>query len=324
MFDAVLSAPPGGLRLEDMSLSDPATVARADHGARHWTCPQPGRLIPGTREHREATCQMFRDTFNGYKPSIIDWPKLDPDARERLISLPIWDIAVQTEGKARLRMLSYACSLPEGPWHDAIEQNGWEEGRHKTVLSNLVEAYGITLEPEPPYIEPKDTEWAYLVTGFSECIDSFFAFGLFELARRSGFFPDELVETFEPVMQEECRHILLFANWLAAQRATIAWWRRPWFEMRVWAVWAFLGLERIGMARGMDGGDDVTAEEANFTLNGSKAVSNVDVSVPELLSICLSENDRRFAGYDLRLRRPTTMPSLTRFALFFMRWGKRR
>jgi hypothetical protein len=57
------------------------------------------------------------------------------------------------------------------------------------VLSNLVAAYGIVLAPEPVYHEPRDAEWAYLVTGFSECIDSFFAFGLFEVAKRSGFFP---------------------------------------------------------------------------------------------------------------------------------------
>ena len=139
---------------------------------------------------------MFRETFNPYKPSVIDWPRLEPEALQRLIGLPIWNIAVQTEGKARLRMLAYANSLHDADWHDAIGQNGWEEGRHKEVLANLVQAYGIKLEPEPEYLEPRDAEWAYLVTGFSECIDSFFAFGLFDLAKQSGFFPPELVDTF--------------------------------------------------------------------------------------------------------------------------------
>ena len=88
------------------------------------------------------------------------------------------------------------------------------------MLRNLVSAYGIILEPEPAYPAPRRAEWAYLVTGYSECIDSFFAFGLFALANRSRFFPPELVDTFEPVMQEECRHILLFANWVAWHRRT--------------------------------------------------------------------------------------------------------
>jgi hypothetical protein len=296
-------------------------VAAADQRSRHWTSSDPGPLRPGTDAHRLAAAQMFRDTFNPYKPTIIDWPKLSDEERDRLVNLPIWDIAVQTEGKARLRMLSYANSLSDPAWHEAIALNGWEEGRHKSVLSNLVAAYGIVLEPEPEYIEPRDAEWAYLVTGFSECIDSFFAFGLFALAKRSGFFPPELVDTFEPVMQEECRHILLFANWLAWQRRNTPWWRRIWFELRVAAVWLFLGWERIGIARGMDGGKG-NPQDNNFTVNGSKAVSDVDVSVPELMGLCLTENDRRFAGYDPRLLRPTTMPALVRFARRFMRTPK--
>jgi hypothetical protein len=314
--DAILAEPPGGLRLATLRGSDPASVAAADRAARYWTSPESGALRPGTEAHTRAVASMFRDTFNPYKPTIIDWPKLDPEARDRLVNLPIWDIAVQTEGKARIRMLAYAETLTDPEWHAAIELNGWEEGRHRTVLSNLVAAYGIVLEPEPPYPPPRRTEWAYLVTGFSECIDSFFAFGLFALAKRSGFFLPELVDTFEPVMQEECRHILLFANWLAWHRRMMRWWQRPWFELRVAAAWIFLGWERIGIARGMDGGKK---QDNNFTVAGSKAVSNVDVSVPELMSLCLSENDRRFAGYDRRLLRPTTMPGLTRLALRFMR-----
>jgi hypothetical protein len=262
---------------------------------------------------------MFHETFNPYKPSVIDWPRLDPPALERLTSLPIWDIAVQTEGKARLRMQCYAASLHDQAWHDAISLNGWEEGRHKEVLGNLVRAYGIALAPEPAYDQPSDPEWAYLITGFSECIDSFFAFGLFELARRSGYFPPELVDTFEPVIQEEARHILLFANWLAWHRRRLPLWRRAWFEARVAAAWAFLAWERIGIARGVSGGND-KAPDNNFTLNGSRAVSDVDIKLTPFMAICLAENDRRFAGYDRRLLRPTTMPAIARL----IRWFGRR
>jgi hypothetical protein len=251
---------------------------------------------------------------------VIAWPGLAPDALQRLQSLPIWDIAVQTEGRARLSFAAYADSLDDSEMRSTIMLNAWEENRHKEVLSHLVRAYGIELDVEPPYLTPRDREFAFLVTGYSESIDSFFAFGLFELARRSGFFPPELVETFEPVIQEECRHILLFANWLAWHRRTMPWWRRPWFELRVAAVWAFLGGERVQLARGVSGGG---APDNNFTVTGSKSVSEVDVGVREMMSLCLAENDRRFAGYDPRLLRPTTMPRLVRLALKLMRPWRR-
>jgi hypothetical protein len=320
--DDALPPPPGGLVLGSLDQSDPAALAAADHAARHWQWPEAGPLTPGTAAHRRAVAAMFRDTFNPYKPSIIAWPHLDPAARDRLVSLPIWDIAVQTEGKARLRMLAYAYAVDDPDWRAAIEQNGWEEGRHKHVLADLVSAYGIQLAPEPPYLPPRDPEWAYLVTGFSECVDSFFAFGLFELAKRSGYFPPALVDTFEPVIQEETRHILLFANWLAAHRATLPPHRRIWFELRVLAVWAFLGWERVGTARGLD--DGKKAPDNSFTLTGSQAVADADVNPAELMAICLAENDRRFAGYDARLRRPTTTPALARAALRVLRLLRRR
>jgi hypothetical protein len=60
----------------------------------------------------------------------------------------------------------------------------------------------------------------------------------------------------------------------------------------------------------------------NFTVNGAQAVSAVEISVRELMALCLAENQRRFSGYDRRLLRPGTMPRLVRFGLHFMRAHK--
>jgi hypothetical protein len=302
---------------------DHAAVATADRAARIWAAGESGPIAPGSEAHKTAFCRMLLDTHNPYKPSIIDWPVLDPEARDRLVKLPIWDIAVQTEGKARLRVLSYAETIEDALLRQAIELDGFEEGRHKEVLSNLVEAYGIRLTAEPEYLRPRDPEWAFLVTGFSECIDSFFAFGLFALAKRSGFFPSALVDTFEPVMQEEGRHILFFVNWVAWHKRNLPSWRRPIFWSKVLAVWGFLIWERIGLARGVGGAGDeesgAVPQDNNFTLTGSKAVGAVDLSVTALIDVCLEENDRRLSGYDARLLRPNVVPRLMRFARRFMR-----
>ena len=225
-------------------------------------------MRPGSDAHKVLFCRTLLDTFNPYKPAIIDWPALDPEARERLVTLPIWDIAVQTEGRARLNVAAYAAMVSDPLLKKAIELNAFEEGRHKHVLSNLVAAYGIKLAPEPEYRVQGDPEWAFMVTGYSECIDSFFAFGLFESAKRSGFFPEALVDTFDPVMQEEGRHILFFVNWAAWHRRTMPLWRRPYFELKVLAVWLFLIWERIGIARDVGSG----VQDNNFTVTGAKQV----------------------------------------------------
>ena len=302
--------------------ADPPTSAvaeAADRISRSWTSTHVGGLRPGSEAHKREVCRMFRETFNPYRPSIIPWPKLSPEMLQRLTSLPIWDIAVHTEGRARLRFAAYAGSLDDPDVRAAVMLNAWEENRHKEVLANLVKAYGIRLANEPPYRYPRDPEWTYLVTGYSECIDSFFAFGLFELARRSGFFPPELVETFEPVIQEECRHILLFVNLVAWRRANLPWWRRFYFELRVAAAWMAIAWERIVLARGLGAESNGTGQDSNFTASSAKAVSPVEVDARDLMMLCLNENDRRFAGYDPRLLRPTTVPRLVRLALLVVR-----
>ncbi|CAN0628293.1 conserved protein of unknown function [Burkholderia multivorans] len=288
----------------------------ADHAMRNWASERQGPVKIGSDAHKEMFCRMLLETHNPYKPAVIDWPPLKPDELERLTSLPIWDIAVQTEGRASVRVATFAATIKDKLLRETLDMDGGEEARHKVVLSKLVEAYGIKLAPEPAYPAPKNAEWAWMVTGFSECIDSFFAFGLFRSAQRSGYFPAELVETFEPVIQEEGRHILFFVNWYAWYWRNMAWWRRPWFFAKVAAVWAFLIWERIGIARGID--TDGVAHDANFSATGAASVGDA-LDPRELIELCLTENDRRMAGYDKRLLRPMFMPRMARLALRFMK-----
>jgi hypothetical protein len=295
-------------------MSSPAFAIPPDLTRDTGLWPGDGPIKFGSDAHKRLFCKTLLDTHDPYKPAVLDWPKLGEEAAKRITALPIWDIAVQTENRAGLNVCTYAESVPDPLLRKAIELNGFEERRHRHVLANLVTAYGIRLAPEPVYERPRDPEWAFMVTGYSECIDSFFAFGLFELARRSGFFPAALVETFEPVIQEEARHILLFANWLAWHRKRLGLWRRLRFEIRVARTWIFLARERIGLAKDLDSGD-APAPDNNFTLTGSQAVSDMALSPLGLMMICLSENDRRFAGYDPRLLRPTTTPTLARIAV---------
>lgn len=292
--------------LEPLAVSPPSFEA----------VPPPGvKVRMGSPEHRRLLARMMLDTHDPYKPALIHWPELDEATRQRIVSLPIWDIAVQTEGRAGMNMGSFARTVTDPVLREALSMNAYEERRHKVVLSDMVQAYGIALEPEPEYVAPKDPEFAYMRTGYSECIDSFFGFGLFKLAKDTGFFPDELVETFEPVMREEGRHIVFFVNWVAWYRRQLPWWRRPAFAAKIAWVWCLLIGERISMARGMGDGN-TTAEENNFTLNGSKELG-VEVSFPELARICLAENDRRLAPYDTRLVRPRFVPAMMRLALKF-------
>jgi hypothetical protein len=298
---------------------DDAAVIIADFNARHWEFPAKGRIRPGADAHFQMLTRLLKETYNPYKPAVLHWPKLEPDTLARITSLPIWDIAVQTEIKAAMRIEAFADTVRSPALAAALRHMAGEEARHRDVLARLVAAYDIPMQPEETYAPPKDAEWGFMVTGFSECIDSFFAYGLFEMAKRSGFFPAELVETFEPVVQEEGRHILFFANWLAWHKATMPLWRRPYFALKIMAVWTFLIWERIGIARdvdGLDGGD------ANFTVNGSKALTD-EMDPAKLIDICLEEDKRRMEGYDARLVRPRTMPRLARFARLFIRPKKK-
>ena len=268
-----------------------------------WRAPIDGAVRIGSERHKHLFCRMLIDTFDPYKPAIIPWPKLDDGALARLTGLPIWSLAVETEGYACMRMQAMADATKDPLIREAIALNAFEERRHKEVLAHMIRFYGITIDAEPDYLQPRWPRWTFLCTGYGELIDSFFAFGLFTLAKNSGFFPAELVEVFEPVIQEEARHNLFFVNWLAYERARSPLWRRPALTMQRLAALAaevYVHLDASGKV-----------DQDNFTMKGSQAMG-VDLGFRELLDLCLTENDRRFALYDDRLVRPQLLPRMAR------------
>ncbi len=257
----------------------------------------------GSEAHRQLFCHMLLDSFDPYRPAVIAWPSLAPVALARLVGLPFWDIAVATEERAARRMEALAGACEDRLIQEAVALNAWEERRHKEVLGHMIRHYGIGLKDEDPYIAIPDAEWGFLRTGYGECFDSFFAFGLFALARESGFFPAPLVEVFEPIVQEEARHNLFFVNWVAYTRVNRGLPARLKLDLQRAAALAVQAWGRLAVARGVD--------DKNFTRTGGEAVG-LTLKPREFFALCAREQERRMARYDSRLLRPRIMPRVAR------------
>ncbi len=101
-------------------------------------------------------------------------------------------------------------------------------------------------------------------------------------------------------------------NWVAWRRRQKGMLRRPWFELKVWAVWIFLALERMSLAKDLEGGA-AENQDNNFTVSGAEQLG-IDIDVADLMDVCLAENDRRLGKYDARLVRPNFVPRMVRLA----------
>jgi hypothetical protein len=260
----------------------------------------------GSAAHKQLFCRVFIASHDRYEPAAIAWPGLAPEARQRLVALRIWDLAIATESSAARRMERFAAAAADPLVRAAVALNAFEERRHEEVLGDLVRFYGIALRPESEARRSEEPLQAFLRTGYGELMDSFFAFGLFALAKRSGFFPAELVAAFEPVIQEEARHNLFFVNWLAWERRRRGPLGQIPFLLRCAAALALQAWSRIGAAKAVDG--------ANFTRKGGAAIA-IGLEPRGFLALCLAEHERRLAPYDARLLRPRLMPGLARLAL---------
>jgi hypothetical protein len=270
----------------------------------------------GSLEHKELLCRVFIETHDPFKPSEIRWPDLDPESLERLKAMPVWNEATRTEAATAVKVQSLGDTEKDPLLAEAISLQGYEEGRHAEVLQLLTRHYGIPVAAFPPPEVPKNPTLAFLRTGYGECLDSFFAFGLFRLGERAEVFPRPLIEIFETIMQEEARHILFIVNWAAYLRARRPLLLRPAFD--AWRGWNVVAqaFDRLKGALQMVGGDkngDGAAPAENqdgFALKSHGVFG--DFSLRAFLETCLAENERRLAPYDPRLLRPMLVPSVVR------------
>jgi hypothetical protein len=262
----------------------------------------------GSAEHRRGLARFFIDTYIDYEPEKIRWPALGEAERSRLVGLPFWQEAVATESRTSGKVMAAAQLESDAELRKAIELQGFEENRHARLLAALTEHYRIPIQTPPPHV-PRSLENEFLLAGFGECFDSFFAFGLIAIANDSGYFTPELVQIFEPVVQEEARHILFFVNWVKYRRAQLPWWKRPLFRLRCGYLILKQVVSRARTAQAFNGGDASSAD--NFTMTSAQDFGS-NLTVHDLLGRCLAENDRRMAPYDPRLLRPRLVPTLAR------------
>ena len=266
----------------------------------------------GSEQHKQLFCRAFIDTHEPYEPRQLSFPDLDDASRKRLLSLPIWDEAVNTERETAAKVGRMADAEPDGLMREAIALQAFEEHRHAKLLDLLTERYGIPVTKRESMAERVQPAWDFIRTEYGECFDAFFAFGLFALARESGVFPPALVELFEPVMQEEARHVLFFVNWIAYRRARLGFPERSLLDARRMYAVALQILSRMRTAFSLSG---VSAQD-NFAMNSHESMG--DLSLRTFLETCLRENDLRLGLYDAALVRPRFARHIARLALRFM------
>jgi hypothetical protein len=282
------------------------------------SAPMRDRVRAGSDEHRRLYCQTFVQTHKPFLPEDIAWPELDAEGLARLKALPVWSEAVRTEAATAVKVQTLGKVEPDPVLAEAISLQGYEEGRHAAVIALLTRHYAIEVPsfPEPPV--PTNPTWTFLRTGYGECLDSFFAFGLFEIGRRTEFFPKELIDVFDAIMQEEARHILFLVNWAADVRARRPLLARPGFDARrAWNV-AAQAFDRVRGAMAMKG----SSAQDGFTMKTHAELG--DFSLRSFLELCLAENERRLAPYDPRLLRPALTPGAVRLALKVIPRGRAR
>jgi hypothetical protein len=270
-------------------------------------------IAVGSAAHKERFCRQFIASHRPYNPERLAWPELGAAAQERLRAIPFWSEVLFTERRAGAIVAAFAASIVDPVLHEAIALQAFEENRHADFLRLLVRRYGIAAEERPLDPLSHNLYRAFADFGYGECLDSFLGFGIFAIARRSGFLPDAMFELFDTLLREETRHIVFFINWISWHQANRG--RTAWRRGIVAALYYGRAISRlihtIRRGRGANQGRDFSATQAGVFIDG--------FTFSGLVEACVSEHARRMAEFDPTLLRPRLLPSAGGVALAFLR-----
>ncbi|NIR32421.1 MAG: ferritin-like domain-containing protein [Gammaproteobacteria bacterium] len=262
----------------------------------------------GSEAHKELYCRTFVESHKAFEPEELPWPELDGVYLERLRSIPFWADALKTEQEAGVMVNACAEAADDSLVREAIALQGYEEARHGRLIEHMIERYDIPIERLPVPEVPADVEQAFIHFGYGECLDSFGAFGLFEIARQAAFLPEPFFRIFDHILQEEARHIVFFVNWVAWRQVRR---RRGVKPLRAaHSTWHYGKAVRhlLSVIRDADNRNE------GFALGGGTTFMD-DLTARQFLSTCIQENHRRMSGFDARLLQPRLLPALARTAL---------
>ena len=268
----------------------------------------------GSEAHKQFFCRHFMETYQDYDPKTLPWPDLDDAALARLRSVPFWQEVFYTERRAGAIVKAFTETVDDPVLKEAIALQGAEEARHAELIRVMIARYGIDAQEIPMETLSADVETAFKDFGFGECVDSFLGFGVFKIARQSGFLPESMFAIFERLMYEETRHIVFFINWMAYHQARRGWFARsllPLVSLRYYvrAFKRMAGVARRGAE--MNDGKEFAATQASVFLDG--------FTFRRFLEDCYAENRRRMAAFDEDMLRPSFLPQLAETALAALR-----
>jgi len=272
-----------------------------------------GAIELGSDRHKELFCRTFLDAHRRFEPAELAWPELGSDDLAKLRAIPFWDEALGTEQEAGPMVQAAADAARDPLVREAIALQSYEEARHGRLIRHLLDRYGIDVPDRPAPVIAGDAERAFVDFGYDECLDSFGAFGLFELARRAEYLPKAFFEIFDRVLDEEAQHIVFFVNWVAWRAVREG--RGDPVRRGASALWHYgkslAGRLRMVLAGGGESQDAFVATGARTFLD--------DLTPTLFLETCLAENARRMSVFDPRLLQPRVLPALARTGLRALR-----